>query len=300
MSKILLIDGMNVAYRAYYAHSQLSTSEGHSVSVIYGMTSIIHSIIKRFTPDKAIIIWDGKKRKERLKAVKGYKEHRKKQKSERMDYDDFISQVETTREMLDTLGIPQVHNQNMEADDYIYMLTLKNRKKFDEVIIVSTDKDFHQLLADNVSIWNDRKQRRVTKKNCKKLFGYSPKQTVDWLTFVGDKSDDIPGFPGIGEVKAKTFLEKFGSIDDYLISNKEMKGFDKKKLRKHKKLVRLMVDLRYFYREHLKGTKITYYSRRKPQLRDKSFVSLCDNYEIIALKQTHYIKVFANLYWKNK
>jgi len=91
-----------------------------------------------------------------------------------------------------------------------------NKKPTEKVIIISSDKDFNQLIGKDVKINNPRKDEMIHHGNCKELFGYSPEETVDYLSMVGDTSDDIKGIPGIGPVKARKILDEYGTLDKFL------------------------------------------------------------------------------------
>lgn len=85
------------------------------------------------------------------------------------------------------------------------------------MILISSDKDFNQLLSNNLRIYNPRKDEMIRMDNCKELFGYHSHETVEYLAMVGDTSDDIPGFPGIGPVKARKILDE-GRIENSLLT----------------------------------------------------------------------------------
>lgn len=288
--KILLIDAMNCLHRAWHSYSKLQNS-GQPVSIIFGMPSIVNGLINKFHPDKLLVIWDGKKSSHRLELLPEYKAHRKTRTTQ--EHEDFVRQKTTTMELFHSLGVKQVINIDQEADDMIYYFVRKYKKdKANKITIVSTDKDFHQLLCSNVKIWNTHKEAFVHSENCEKLMGYTPQQCVSYLTLRGDDSDNIPGYRGIGEVKAKQFLEKFGTVKGYLSQGDEFKGIDRKTLAILWYKNQPMIDLRYFYGLHLRGkVKPSYYNQdRKPKLNKQKLFRICAQYYIKTFRKHEFLK----------
>jgi len=254
---LLLIDGQNYAYRAFFAYSKLR-HKGKQVGMIYGMPSMIGGLIKKFKPCSVIICWESDRYSEhRLKVHPDYK---KRNNRKLMDYPSFLEQKEHVQKALSLLGIAQVYIPGLEGDDVIYKMSrLAYQRGFSDVSIVSGDKDFNQCIEINkfnrnyrVKVYNENKKEIITIDNCKKIFGYSYSQTVDYLILTGDKSDNIPGYGGIGEVKAKAFLDKVGSIKQFLASNKEYHGIDREKLLRVYKRNRILIDLKYHYEKFVK------------------------------------------------
>jgi len=136
------------------------------------------------------------------------------------------------KKLLKYLNIPVIWDSEglgHEADDYIAYLSKVHKGR---VTIISSDKDFGQLLEkDRVKIYNPAKEVLIRESTCKEYYGYEPHECVDYLCLVGDKSDDIPGYQGIGPVKARKFLDSFGSIVNYLENPKaKFRGIDREGL----------------------------------------------------------------------
>lgn len=215
---MLIIDGNNLAHRAQHKFN-LSTAEGKPSSVVYGFVYVLNSLIKRMSPNQVVVAFDGGSHPERLKILPGYKarDHR----MEEDEYKAFTDQIAFLRENLKFAGVTVVHERFMEADDLIYMVVRSNPNSYKT--IVSSDKDFNQLLGPNTKIYNPFRESYITHLNCKQEFGYEAKQCVDYLCLDGDKSDKIPGVPGMGPVRIAQFLEEFGSVEDYLESDDQGK-----------------------------------------------------------------------------
>lgn len=291
-NKILIIDGNNQLYRAHFSHSNMAY-KGQSVSCIYGVPSIIGSIIKKLKPTKVFMTWDGKKSLRRLELLPTYKSKRKK-----IDptFESIFKQKEVVIKMINRLGIAQVHDITMEADDYIYSIVRANQKKPNtEIVIASGDKDFHQLIRKNVTVWDDRKNLMITRKNCKSEFGYTPSQCVDYLCLLGDKSDEIPGYPGCGEKTAISLLESHGSIENYL-KNPDIKRILPNILKESYEVSRELIDLKYFYEKNIKGkVKINYLYGVNPKYKESKFKFICKKYSLIMFQKSGFLKPFKDL-----
>lgn len=285
MRTLLLIDGNNQSWRAFHKYKGLRHGK-HKVSLVFGMPSIINGLINKFKPSKTIITWDGNKSKHRLDILPDYKGKRK----FRPDFDDWFKQKGIVQNLFYYLGIPQVHNENMEADDYIYMLSKMYRKQGYKIIIVSADKDFKQLINKEVSVYDGK--FLFTKKNLKEVFGYSANQIVDYLTLLGDTSDNIPGYRGIGEKKCKDFLGKYGSIQSFLQSSDEYNLINKETLLQLSIKNTNLIDLRYFYKTYLKGRiNVTYLrGKREPKLNKRILFKFCRRLNIKTFIQPAFLK----------
>lgn len=271
----LVVDGMNIAYQAFYAYSKLS-HKGKSTSILYGFINILRPVIMRFNPEKVIVCWDGLKHPERMRLLPEYKSHRE-EKRDPKERKKFLKQIERTRKLLYYLGIAQCYNPEVEGDDMIYLLT-KRMTKLYRVNIVSGDKDFKQLINPNVSVYNPRSKYIET------LWAFSANnwgvevpQYKDFLCLVGDKSDDIPGYPNIGEKRAAKLLGQFYTIKDYLESKIDLPGLtDKDKLRKIYHRNNKLINLAYFNRKFNKHAKILYYrDNSDPEYNGHKYKAYC-------------------------
>src|SRR5690606_35581520 len=287
MKKILLVDGNNNAWRAFHKYKGLRHGKNH-VSMVFGLPSIINGLIKKFNPNKTIIVWDGSKSKHRLSIHPEYKAKRKLN----PDFEDFCKQKDFVTELFFLMGIPQVKHEGMEADDYIYMLSRIYKKKGYHVTIISADKDFKQLISKNLDVWDGSKQILQTYKNLKSIFGYKANQVVDLLTLLGDDSDNIPGYRGMGEKRCADFFEKFGSIKNYLESNEEYRFINKDTLLELVKKNTLLIDLKFFYKTFLRGkVKPVYYKGKKnPKFNKEAFLKVCRKLKIKTFQQKSFLK----------
>lgn len=217
---ILLIDGENILHQSFHKFEKLRSTDGRPSGAIFGFFRSLHMYIKRYNPDKVFITFDNGRSPYRLNLIPNYKGHRK---NISIDYESLQKQKEVIMQILVYLRIPYIFDRGKstvyEGDDflaYLFYKKFKDPKKY-KVTIISSDKDFNQLLIhDKVNILNPRKDETVRISNCKELFGYEAEDTVYYLSMVGDKSDDIEGIKGIGPKKASSILEKHrGNIMEY-------------------------------------------------------------------------------------
>lgn len=294
-SSLILVDGNNYAHRAYHAYKKLWHKD-FNVAVIYGMPSMINSMLFKHRPTKLIIVWDGEKSKHRLRALPSYKGHRRVVNKSLMDYDQFQLQKAIVRKMFYYLGIPQVLNPEAEGDDMIYKFCKMGKKKFGIVRIASGDKDFNQLISERVEVINDNKKNIIHLENCKEIFGYHPSQCVDYISLVGDDSDDIPGYPGMGDKRTRELLEKYGSIEDFLESGDSFSIIDRNKLLEIKKRNEFLINLPVFYRKHKSELKTVFFKDESdPEINPKLFLKVCKKYRMNKLMGSSFQREFKKL-----
>ena len=288
----LVIDGMNLAYMAYYAHSRLS-HKGKSTAILFGLPNIIKSVLQRYKAEKIVVCWDGLKSPHRLELLPGYKGHRE-LKRDPKQRKRFYKEIEIVKKLLYRMGITQAYDPDIEGDDMVYMVTQKMVKLY-RVIIVSADKDFHQLINWDINVYNPRTHLIHA------VFAYGAgegkeiPQLVDYQCLVGDDSDDIPGIRGIGPSRAAKFLQTYYYIDYYLQDTKAVyPGLeDKEKLAKVYKRNKLLIDLALFNKKFLRNKKITYYKKKtSPLFNDEKYRALCLKWRLNSMITENFIKFF--------
>lgn len=228
--KYVFIDGNNLAIRASFANSELKNSEGMPTGVHYGVFQSLINIKKTYPEHKIVIVWDGKSERRVAEAkvavekglVKsGYKENRDKE-EQPQPLLDFYAQALHLKQGIEQAGIPQVRLSNYETDDVIasYCKALKNEH---EIICVTNDKDYYQLLDDNVcmSKWSGGEETVITKQKFVEENGISPEQHVDCGALSGDSGDNIFGIPSWGEKTALKAIQDLGSWQNVLNKYKQ-------------------------------------------------------------------------------
>lgn len=218
--KYLLIDGNNLAIRSAFANSELKNRDGVPTGVHYGVFQSIRNLIEKFHGYQFLIVWDGKS-KRRISEAKagvekgliksGYKENRtSKPEEQRQELKDFYAQAPYLKKGIRQTGIPQIKIGAFEADDIIasYCKMLRNDN---EIVLVTSDKDYFQLLHPNVEIWDGMKGKMTTEDEWVKENKISPSQFVDIGALMGDTTDNIFGLPGWGDKTALKAIQSSGS-----------------------------------------------------------------------------------------
>jgi len=296
--KLLVLDGNHIAYRAYYKFFNLKDFDGKPTSVIYGMPRIIESLIRKSNPDKVFLVLDGGRSEYRKKLNPDYK---KREQKLGFDREDFYRQKDSARNLLMALGIKTVWKKGYEADDLIAMVTRRYAQKEWDVTIVSGDKDFNQLILypnpgihGEVTIFNTGKSKVYGYTTLAKEVGYNAEQCVDYLCLTGDKSDNIPGYPGIGHKRALKLFEEFGSIKGFLESDKPFGKLDKTELTRVYKLNKRLIDLKHFYVKFLIKQKIPIIGGAT--FNEKAFKDYCSTYETNSFLKPQFINTFRKLH----
>lgn len=226
MDKIILLDGNSLSYRAYYAMPALKNKKGLYTNSVYGFTLMLERILEDTKPKYALVAFDKGKETFRHKSYEAYKGTRDKTPTE------LVEQFGYVRELLDSFGIKYEEHLDYEADDIIGSYAKIAEKEGLEVIIVSGDKDLTQLASDNITVYYTK--RGVTEIDyytpefINEKYGLTPQQIIDMKGLMGDKSDNIPGIPGIGEKTAIKLLAEYETVENVLenidnISGKKLK-----------------------------------------------------------------------------
>lgn len=289
--RILLIDGQNILHQSFHKFEKLRSTDGKPSGAIFGFFKSLHMYLERFNPDDVYITFDNGHSPLREKLIPNYKGHRQ---NISYDRDALFMQRDVILKILRILRIKYIFDKRKqtvyEGDDFLAYLYFKVLSPESLVTLVSSDKDFNQLLVnDQIKIFNPRKEEYVRKTNCKELFGYLPSETVDYLCLVGDSSDDIPGVKGIGPVKARKFLDTYGSVQKYRKKNPNDPMFET--LDRNKQ----MIDLKWFVDNHELDldSVIKTYSRGK--IKYDKFKEVCIEYSFNSFLTDIFIKPFKEL-----
>lgn len=241
------MDGHAYAYRAFHAIRDLRGPDGRPTNAIFGFIQAFEKLRQWLQPSHAAVLWDGGLAAERLEALPDYK-------AQRPEMPEALkTQLDPIVAWLRAAGVATGCREGVEADDWIAALARWAEGKGWNVVVASSDKDFMQLVSDKIGLVNpnDASERIWTAQEVRAKTGVDPAQIVDWLSLVGDTSDNIPGVPGVGPKTAAALLRQFGSLDAILdrigevqperIRNavREAAGI----LRRNQDLVRLRTDL---------------------------------------------------------
>ena len=214
---LVLIDGTAYLYRAYHALPPLKNTKGENTGAIHGFLKAINKIIEDFDPKNIGVVFDAKGKNFRHKIYTEYKANRSSMPEE------LAEQIPKLYEILELMGLPPIIISEVEADDVIGTLS-KKFKKIGGVKIFSGDKDFAQLVDKNVTIINPVSLDIMDERAVKKKFGVKPSNIIDYLALVGDKSDNIPGVPGVGGKTASRLINKYGSAEEIINKHELIPG----------------------------------------------------------------------------
>jgi len=207
---VLLIDGTNYVYRAFYAIRGLSNSRGFPTNAIYGFTNMLIKLLRDWTPDYIAVVFDAKGPTFRHESYDQYKANRSAMP------DELRPQIPHIKDIVRGFSMKVLEEQGIEADDIIGTLSKKCEREGMKVIIASGDKDLMQLVSDNVLVVDTMRDISYDVDGVKGRFGVEPDRVIDILGLAGDKSDNVPGVPGVGEKTALKLVREFGSLEGVL------------------------------------------------------------------------------------
>ncbi|WP_131782097.1 DNA polymerase I [Legionella gresilensis] len=207
-SSLLLIDGSSYFFRAFHALPPLTNSKGQPTGAIYGVASMLKRLIKDHQCDQVAVVFDAPGKTFRNDLYPEYKAHRI-----AMPPDLYV-QFAPLIELLTAMGLPLLIIEGVEADDVIGTLSRLATEQGQPVIISTSDKDMAQLVNEHVTIINTMTNQVMDSAAIKEKFGVMPEQFIDYLTLVGDTSDNIPGVTKCGPKTAVKWLEQYESLDN--------------------------------------------------------------------------------------
>lgn len=251
--KLYLVDGSSYIFRAYYAIRPLSNSKGLPTNALYGFTRMLLRLVKDEAPDKMAVVFDTVEPTFRDELYKEYKANRKEPPS------DLVPQFQYFGPIVEALNIKMIAMPGFEADDVIGTVAVEAAAKGYEVVIITGDKDFMQLIGENIKIYDTMKEKWIDRQEVKKKFGVAPEKVVDVMSLIGDTSDNIPGVSGIGDKSAVALIEQFKTLEDLLanidkVSNVKSRealkeGIEKARLSKQLATIKVDVPLKYEWGE---------------------------------------------------
>ena len=230
MNKLFLLDAYALIYRAYYAFikNPRINSKGLNTSAVMGFCNTLHEVLQKECPTHLGVAFDPSGPTFRNEAYEQYKAQREE------TPEDIRLSVPIIKDILRALHIPILEVKGYEADDVIGTLATKAGQQGVETYMLTPDKDYGQLVKDNVFMYRPRHgggyETLGVEGVCDKYGIRSPLQVIDLLGLMGDAADNIPGCPGVGEKTAVKLINQFGSIDSLLERTAELKGALKKKV----------------------------------------------------------------------
>jgi DNA polymerase-1 len=215
MPTLTLIDASGFVYRAYHALPPLTTTKGQPTHAVYGFTTMLLKALRERAPTHVAVVFDAARRSFRHDLDPGYKATRPE------TPDDLKVQFPLVRDVAKALRVPVVEEGGVEADDVIATLACRAREMGWDVVVVTGDKDFAQLVDDQVTLYDPMAEASgrggwTGPAEVQKKMGVRPDQVVEYMAILGDKIDDVPGIPGVGEVTASSLVKHFGNVEAML------------------------------------------------------------------------------------
>jgi len=215
---LILVDGSSYLYRAYHALPPLTNSKGKPTGAVKGVINMMRRLQKDYPQSTVVVVFDAKGKTFRDEIYSEYKAHRPPMP------DDLREQIAPIHEIIQAMGLPMLIVDGVEADDVIGTLAVQATAAEQPVIISTGDKDIAQLVNEHITLINTMNNTTMDRAGVIEKFGISPELIIDYLALLGDKSDNIPGVPGVGEKTALGLLQGIGGLDDIYTRLDEVAG----------------------------------------------------------------------------
>lgn len=215
---LILVDGSSYLYRAYHALPALMNSKNFPTGAVYGMINMLKKLIADYEPDYMAVIFDSKGKTFRDDLYPAYK-------ATRQDMpNDLIKQIDPIHHLIQAMGLPLIMVEGVEADDVIGTLSAQATEAKIDTLISTGDKDLAQLVNEHVTLINTMTNTLLNTEGVKEKFGVPPLRMIDYLTLVGDTSDNIPGVPQVGPKTAAKWLQEYGSLENIVAHANHISG----------------------------------------------------------------------------
>ena len=215
---LILVDGSSYLYRAFHAMPGLNNSSGEPTGAVYGVTNMLRRLLSDYDPQYIAVVFDAKGKTFRNDLYPQYKANRPPMPEE------LRPQVAWVHEIVEAMGLNLMVVEGVEADDVIGTLATQAAEEKREVIISSGDKDLTQLVNKHVNMVDTMKDVVYDHDGVMAKFGVPPERIIDYLTLVGDTSDNIPGVPKVGPKTAVKWLQQYGTLDEIIANADDIKG----------------------------------------------------------------------------
>lgn len=237
MEKLILIDGNSLLFRAYFAMRPMVTSKGIHTQGVFAFINMLNKIIKDYEPDYMAVAFDMKGKTFRHERYDAYKAGRLQTPIE------LLSEIPWMHKVLEAMNIAVLEMQGYEADDIIGTLSVQGTEQGLRTLVISGDKDELQLVSPSVNVLINKRGMSefdlYDEAAMKERYNLTPQQFIDLKALMGDKSDNIPGVPGIGEKKGIALLEQYGTLENVLDHADEIKGKMGENIRENADVARL-------------------------------------------------------------
>ena len=224
---LILVDGSSFLFRAYHAMPNLQSRSGQLTGAVYGVTNMLRKLVKECQPELIAIVYDAKGKTFRHQIYDQYKANRPPAPPE------LVTQIQYVHDITRAMGLPLLCVPEVEADDVIGTLAAQATKQKLDVLVVTGDKDMAQLVNEHVTLIDTMKNETLDTQGVIGKFGVRPDQIIDYLSLVGDTSDNIPGIPKVGPKTAAKWLASYENIDGLIENADEIGGKVGESLREH-------------------------------------------------------------------
>ena len=237
---LILVDGSSYLYRAFHALPPLTNSKGLPTGAVKGVINMMRRLQKDYPESTLVVVFDAKGKTFRDDMYSKYKANRPPMP------DDLRLQIEPIHNIIEAMGLPMLVIDGVEADDVIGTLAIQATAISQPVVVSTGDKDIAQLVNEYITLVNTMTNTVLDHDGVVEKFGVPPELIIDFLALLGDKSDNIPGVPGVGEKTALGLLQGIGGLDEIYQRLDEVAGLDFRgaknmapKLEEHKELAYL-------------------------------------------------------------
>ena len=215
---LILVDGSSYLYRAYHALPPLTNSKGKPTGAVKGVINMMRRLQKDYPDSTHVVVFDAKGKTFRDDIYPEYKANRPPMP------DDLREQIAPIHQIVEAMGMPMLIIDGVEADDVIGTLAVQATAAKQAVVISTGDKDIAQLVNEHITLINTMNNSVMDREGVIEKFGIPPELIIDYLALIGDKSDNIPGVPGVGEKTALGLLQGLGSLDDIYANLDDVAG----------------------------------------------------------------------------
>ena len=246
---LYLIDGSSYIFRAYYGvRADLSTSQGFPTNAVYGFANMLLKFLREYEPRYLGIVFDSKGEVFRNEIYPEYKANRDEAP------ESLKLQFPKIFELVQAFSIPMLAMEGYEADDI--MGTIARAQEESKVVLITGDKDFCQLVSENVTLVDTMRERVTGVREVHDKYGIGPEQMIDFFALVGDKVDNVPGVAGVGEKTASVLISEYGDLDGVYGNIDALRPSVARKLKEHKDNAYLSRELVTIKTDVDIGTKI--------------------------------------------
>ena len=234
---LTLVDGSYYLFRAYHAMPGLTNADKEPTGAIFGVVNMLRKLLKAERPDYFAVVFDAKGKSFRNDIYPEYKANRPPAPP------DLVAQIRPLHEIIRALGVPLLLIDEVEADDVIATLAARAQQAGLRTLISTGDKDLAQIVNDDIHLINTMNNTRFDRAGVIEKYGVPPERIVDYLTLIGDTSDNVPGIPKVGPKTAVKWLTQHGSLDTIVANADSFPGKVGEYLRAHLHQIPMSKDL---------------------------------------------------------